>query len=229
MHILIVDDEKAICNLFEKNLVADGHTCCTAPCGETALKCAENESFDLAIIDQNLGGISGIETGKRLKSKSPDIQLIMITGRSSAELKQLSKANFFAYVEKPINDFVVIDNIIRSLSIPPGRDSKCKILGKSDLMVSAINAADRYASNEHTILILGETGTGKEVLARYIHSKSRRSDKNFVIVNCAGLPPNIIESELLGHVKGAFTSAIADRIGKFELAHGGTIFLDEIG
>ena len=234
---LIVDDEQEVCNFFSYLLRQKGYRVITAASGAEALGKLAKNRFNTALVDLKLPDANGLEILKEIKSKQPACEVIIITGfstvKSAVEAIQLGA---FDYVEKPFVDINEMEALLeRSLSVKPVSDELSKaqleqgfIIGHSQKMTNLIAAAQKIAKKNITILIQGETGTGKEVLARYIHSVSHRNDRPFLAFNCGAFTETLLESELFGHEKGSFTGATHQKKGIFELAHKATLFLDEI-
>lgn len=237
--ILVVDDEKSICQSLKGILVDEGYEALTAGSGEEALKIIDEEFPDLVLLDIWLPGIDGIETLKEIKSKWPQIQVIMISGHGTIETAvKTTKLGAFDFIEKPLSLDSVVLIVNHALDMvrleEENRLLRRKFVQDYDLTGGSKPVAELreligiVAPTNAWILIMGENGTGKELAARSIHRQSKRSQKPFVEVNCAAIPEELIESELFGHEKGAFTGATEKRKGKFELANEGTIFLDEV-
>ena len=242
-NFLVVDDEKVVCESCEMTLTDEGHTVKIAMSGKEALEKIKEETFDIALIDLKMPEMDGIEVLRAIKRSYPEITVIMITGYPTIETAvQAQRLGAFDYVLKPfapdeLNIVVAraLDN--RELARENQRlrlelQDKHKfynIVGKSKNMREIYKSIRKVAPTDSTILIYGESGTGKELIARAIHYLSLRKDKQFVTVDCAVLSENLLESELFGHVKGSFTGATRDKPGLFEIASGGTIFLDEVG
>lgn len=239
--ILIIDDEEDIRLSLRGILEDEGYEILDAETGERGLDLA-NPSIDLVLLDIWLPGIDGIEVLTRLQDKFPDLPVIMISGHGSIQTAvQAIKKGAFDFIEKPLSlekvlitsqkalEFSNLRRENRSLRLNSRSPSVTRITGKSRAIVELRQMIDQVAPTEAWILITGENGTGKEIVARSIHIRSRRADQAMVAVNCAAIPEELIESELFGHEKGSFTGAAGPRQGKFELADGGTLFLDEIG
>ncbi|MBN1272648.1 MAG: sigma-54-dependent Fis family transcriptional regulator [Candidatus Aminicenantes bacterium] len=241
--ILIVDDEKSILELLIVVFEKEGYAVKATPSGTKAMEWLEKQDFDLVITDIKLPEISGLDILKYLQEKRPDIPIVMITAYGSIkQAVEALKAGAADYVVKPfdIEELKIIaaqaleKRRLREENIILKRELKEKynlmnLIGKSRRMQEIYNLIEKIAGTESTVLITGESGTGKEVAARTIHALSPRKDNRFVSVNCGALPESLLESELFGHVKGAFTGAAADKKGLFEAAEQGTLFLDEIG
>jgi DNA-binding NtrC family response regulator len=241
---LIIDDDRATLELLKYELSAQGFEVKTAERGDEGLSLVEENDFDIILTDLNLPDSSGIEMVRRCKEISPETEIIMVTGFGSMEKAiEATKAGAFYYVEKPILKFqelfVLIEKAVErklqkreikelrgKLSSPTSYEG---IIGGSRAMQDIYEMIDSVADSDANILILGESGTGKEVIANAIHYKSHRSTKPFVKVNCSALPKELIESQLFGHTKGAFTGATGDKTGFIGQANKGSLLLDEIG
>ncbi|MBW2646153.1 MAG: sigma-54-dependent Fis family transcriptional regulator [Deltaproteobacteria bacterium] len=238
--VLIVDDEPSILQSLSGVLSDEGFEALTAGNGYEALKMIEEQSPDLILLDIWMPGIDGIETLKEIKRNNPFLQVIIISGHGNVETAvKATKLGAYDFIEKPLSIDKVIVAINNALNFrrleEENRLLKRRALGKSQITGEspAIKALKQQiavvAPTNAWILITGENGTGKELVARTIHQTSNRAEHQLVEVNCAAIPEELIESELFGHEKGAFTSANSRKRGRFELADGGTIFLDEIG
>src|SRR6187399_3287101 len=242
--ILVVDDEEIMREILETLLTREGYTVRLASSGAEGLELARAMPFDAAIVDIMMPGLDGIATLDELKRIDEDLAVIIITAYASVESAiSAMKAGAFDYVTKPFkNDevLVVLRNAMerrrlvtenRSLrqNIQERYHKFANIIGKSPRMRQVFDLIIQAAPSRSTILIQGESGTGKELVARAIHANSSRSDKSFVTVNSGNLPPDLLESTLFGHVKGAFTGAVYPKKGMFDLADKGSIFFDEIG
>ncbi|MBM4235034.1 MAG: sigma-54-dependent Fis family transcriptional regulator [Firmicutes bacterium] len=234
---LIVDDEQEVCNFFSYLLKQKGYRVITANSGTEAMEIIAENHFNTALVDLKLPDANGLDILKAIKGRQPDCEVIIITGystvKSAVEAIQLGALD---YVEKPFVDINEMEALLdKSLTVRPVSEELSKaiqeqgfIIGRSQKMLNLISAAQKIAKKNITILIQGETGTGKEVLARYIHSVSHRSDRPFLAFNCGAFTETLLESELFGHEKGSFTGATHRKKGIFELAHKATLFLDEI-
>ncbi|NNE99411.1 MAG: sigma-54-dependent Fis family transcriptional regulator [Pyrinomonadaceae bacterium] len=240
---LVIDDDVATLELMQYQLESKGFSVFTAENGKTGEKFVKENEFDIILTDLNLPDISGIEMVGICKGIAPETEIIMITGDGSAtRAVEATKAGAFYYVEKPINFdelLVLIEKAIERKSQAAeirelrGKltsvDSYQGIIGGSSAMQDIYEIIENVAESDANILVLGESGTGKEVIANAIHYKSNRSKRPFVKVNCSALPKELIESQLFGHVKGAFTGANTNKLGLIGKAEGGSLLLDEIG
>lgn len=238
--ILIIDDERNILDVLDEILQEDGYSVRTAENGETGLKILKQEEIDLVLLDIKLPDWNGIDLLKLIKSETPKIEVIMISGHANVTLAvQATKLGAYDFIEKPLSIEkvrIAIAHALEKARLVSEKDEIAKlgmeeyeILGESSAIKDIREAIKRCAPTDSKVLIYGETGTGKELVAIAIHYQSQRSAHPFIRVNCAAIPDTLIESELFGHEKGAFTGATTKKIGKFELADKGTIFLDEIG
>ena len=240
--ILIVDDEAAIRNSFRDILEFEKYSVGEATDGLDALVKLKQDTFDVIIMDIKMPKMDGMETLERVQLLAPDTPVIMISGHADIDTAvEAVKKGAFDFVSKPLDlnrMLITVRNamdkssLIVETKVLKRRVSKSKtqtIIGESTAINSIKGTIDRVAPTEARVLITGSNGTGKELVARWIHEKSGRKSNPIIEVNCAAIPSELIESELFGHEKGSFTSAHKQRIGKFEQANGGTIFLDEIG
>jgi DNA-binding NtrC family response regulator len=241
--ILIVDDERSQREILAGSLEKEGYSVDTAESGFEAIKLCEDIYFEVALIDLKMPGMDGIELLKKLKEINPEIQVIIMTAYGTIETAvEAMKLGAYHYVNKPINLDELKLNVKKSLEnhyllaenkyLRTELEEKYKdvqIIGESRAIKEVLSTVSRVAKSKSTVLIRGESGTGKELVARAIHALSDRGERRFVPVSCAALPETLLESELFGHEKGAFTGAIKRKEGRFELADGGTLFLDEIG
>ena len=241
--ILVVDDERSMREMLCILLEREGYEAVEAKNAETALQLFETSLFDLVISDIQMPGLNGIELLARIKKLSPEVPVLMITAFATAEQAvDAIKLGAFHYFTKPFNNDEIralVRNALEKRDLKQenillkqdahAKDGFCGIIGKSSRMRELFSMLQKVAGSLSSVLILGESGTGKELAARSIHMLSARKTKPFVAVNCGAIPETLIESELFGHKKGAFTGAVADRPGLFEQADGGTLFLDEIG
>ncbi len=241
--ILLIDDDDSLRRVIEFSLTEAGYAVSAAASGEEGLRLFERNSFDAVITDITMPGIDGMEVLARVRRRDARLPVIVITAYGTIEnAVEAMKEGAFDYITKPFNRDELRLTLDKALTMRRlekenvelraeirGRYSFGSIVGSSEKIKEVLDLAGRVAASDATVLITGESGTGKELLAKGIHYNSLRANGPFVAVNCAAIPENLIESELFGHVKGAFTGAVRDREGKFELAGGGTLFLDEIG
>lgn len=241
--ILVVDDEHLIRWSLEQNLKKQGYEVVTAGDGEDALRLAREEQPDLVLLDIQMPGINGIETLEKIKEYDEEIVVIMVTAHGGLETAvNAMRLGAYDYISKPFNLdelSIIVKKALETTdlkhevarlrsetkkSVPPN------IIGESRQTKLLMEVLDKVAKSEaSTVLVQGESGTGKELVAKWIHYSSNRADKPFIAINCAAVPATLLESELFGHEKGAFTDAKNTKKGLFELADGGTVFLDEIG
>jgi two-component system response regulator AtoC len=240
---LVIDDDIATLELMKFQLNEEGFSVMTAERGQKGLNFVEENEFDIILTDLHLPDLNGIEMVKRCKEISPDTEIIMVTGFGSMEKAiDATKAGAFYYVEKPIEFeelFVLIEKAVERKQQAKeikelrgklsSRTSYEGIIGASRAMQDIYEMIESVADSDANILILGESGTGKEVIANAVHYKSHRAAKPFVKVNCSALPKELIESQLFGHTKGAFTGATSDKVGFIGQANKGSLLLDEIG
>lgn len=240
--ILVVDDDAQLRHSFEKLLTSEGHTVRTAATGETGLEGVKTKIPDLVIMDVRLPGMDGLETFQAMHEIEPKLPVIIMTAFGTTDTAiEATKLGAYDYVLKPFEIpemLVTIEKALEAgrfmrsrveMDVVPASDSADAILGRSRAMQQVFKAIGRVASTDATVLIRGESGTGKELVARAVYQHSIRSDKPFLVINCVAIPETLLESELFGYEKGAFTGAVTRRVGKIEQAHGGTVFLDEIG
>jgi DNA-binding NtrC family response regulator len=243
--ILVVDDDRNICKMIEINLRKEKeYVVETANSGEACLKMLREVSPDLVLLDIQMPGIDGIETLKQIRDEESRVPVIMMSAHGTIEKAVKSmKLGAYDFITKPFAGdrlLITVRNALTTSSLKQEIDtlrSELKdrfqfknIIGQSGVMQEVFRSLEKVVNSNVTVLIQGESGTGKELIARAIHyHNTQRSSKPFVAVNCSALPESLLESELFGHEKGAFTGAIGKRIGKFEVAAGGSIFLDEIG
>ena len=242
-HILVVDDEEGLLHLVKMRLTAMGFAVTGCTTGREALAAAKKDRFDLAITDLRLGSEDGLDVTEELLRIHPGLPVIILTAHGSIpNAVEAMQRGAFGYLTKPFDDKELKAKIEEGLSPQRmrGEIQRLKslvnelygmenIVARSPAMQRLLQQVVQVADSDATILLFGETGTGKEVFARVIHSNSRRSKGPFVALNCAAIPETLFESELFGHVRGAFTSAHGAKRGLFQSANGGTLFLDEIG
>jgi len=241
--ILVVDDERGLCAGIQEALSREGYSVAVAYDAGSALKLTDERLFNLVVSDMMMPDLSGLELLKQVKSKSPDTFFIMITAYGTVESAvEAMKQGAYDYLSKPLDmqrlralvqralefQLLVTENHELRLRLQK-RSEPSLLIGNSEPMRAVSQLVEEVARSDVTVLIEGESGTGKEIVARAIHLKSSRRERPFVSVNCAALPDQLVESELFGHTKGAFTGAVAAKPGRFQLANGGALFLDEIG
>ncbi len=245
-HVLVVDDEELYRRALARILGRAGHEVHTARDGSEALGLLSRQSIDLVLCDVKMPGISGIELVRQIHELKPDLPAIVVTGYGSAEKSvEALRAGAFWYLEKPFDqDHLDVVRRLVDQAIEHGRlrtenrqlhrqlaerHRFDNFIGTSAAIQGVLDTIAKVADTDSTVLITGESGTGKELIARALHYNSRRANRMLVTVNCGAIPEELLESELFGHVQGAFTNAVSQRDGRFTVADGGTIFLDEIG
>jgi two-component system, NtrC family, response regulator PilR len=242
-HILVVDDELSMRELLEYLLTKEGYQVTCAESGTRAIELLKGECYDLMICDIRLGDITGLEVLRASKSKNPDTVVIMISAYVTTEVAvEAMNDGAYDYVPKPFDNDELKATIANALELKTLEHEKesvddqmrknihfSKIVGNSPAMEHIFNLIRQVAPTRTNVLVSGESGTGKELIARALHDESERAAKLFVAINCGGIPENLMESELFGHMKGSFTGATQDKKGLFAAAHKGTVFLDEIG
>lgn len=241
-HILICDDDEAICYLLKEQLITVGYKVDIVYDGKFAIDTLKKNSYDLLLLDLRMRQVQGHEVLKFAREEYPSMQVIILTGESDIQNAiKCIKLGAYDFIAKPYDHENILISIERALEhrelairhallekrISP--EGASKIIGESEVMKKIVSLAHKAARSDSNILIEGETGTGKELFAELIHKNSMRSAKPFVIINCAAMPDQLIESELFGYEKGAFTDARTTKQGLVEIANGGTLFLDEIG
>ena len=243
LDLLIVDDDPELREALVSYMTAQGHRVTSADCAETAVDTLTSRTFAVAVVDMVMPGMSGIELLEKVKDDNPEMEVILLTGQGTIERAvEAMKLGAYDFLTKPVRmkqleaviakagDAANIRKENRQLKALIKRGtSKHKMIGKSPAMEEVFRLIERAAPSEKPILIQGESGTGKELVARALHDASCRADKPLVVINCAALPEPLLESELFGHEKGAFTGAASSKPGLFEVADGGTLFIDEIG
>jgi two-component system response regulator AtoC len=240
--ILVVDDEKKMGILIEGTLKDAGYLPKTVTSGEEAIKLLKKNTYEVVITDLKMEPVDGMEVLKEAKKLNPTTEVIMMTAYATAQSAvEAMKAGATDYIIKPfaLDELkLLVDKIVEKQKLVAlnlqlqedlGKAVLDEFVGKSDKMKGVFDLIEKVAKTDANVLLLGESGTGKELVARAIHSKSKRKEKPLITVNCAALTETLLESELFGHEKGAFTGAHARKLGRFELADSGTIFLDEIG
>ena len=238
--VLIVDDEQGIRAALGQLLEYEGYDVRTAEHAQQALSLYPEFRPHLTFLDVKMPGMDGLEALKHLRELDPRATVVMISGHATIQTAvEATQLGAYDILEKPLDTdriLVILRNALRHLDLHEENarlrqtiEAKHEIVGRSFAIRSLIDRIDKVAATPARVLITGENGTGKELVARAIHAGSPRVKGPFVEVNCAAIPSELIESELFGHIKGSFTGAVADRAGKFEQANGGTLFLDEIG
>jgi two-component system NtrC family response regulator len=241
--ILVVDDEEHLRRVLQVQLQQIGYHVETAPNGAEALGMLERDQFVLMLVDMRMPAMSGLDLLKRVRADYPEVIVIILTAYGTIETAvEAMRAGAYDYIAKPVHPDelrLVVDRALEHARLVEevtvlraSLDSKYgfeHIIGRSDVLLSVLDMATRAARSQSTVLIQGETGTGKELLARAIHFNSPRRDRPFVTINCGAIPRELLESELFGFRRGAFTGALENKRGKLEMADGGTLFLDEIG
>ena len=243
LRILFADDEAHLRDLMQMELPRMGHEVTVCPDGTAALKALERALYDAALLDLKMPGLSGIDVLAQIKQMSPETQVIILTGHATVDTAvQALRHGAFDYLTKPCK-WAELEMILNRVAERRDMANKTAaletrlkaaegsplLIGETPTMQQVRRLIDTIAPTDASVMILGETGTGKELVARSIHDKSRRADRAFIPVNCGALPDNLVESELFGHRKGSFTGADTNRKGLFEVANGGTLFLDEVG
>ena len=243
MKLLFADDEKSLQDIMSRELPRMGHEVTVCPDGLKAVAALERNTYDCILVDLDMPGLNGIEVIAKAKEMAPDTEAVVLTGKSSMDSAVAAlRHGAFDYLTKPcrlieieallgrVADKLELSNKFRALKRQLERlEGGSELIGDSEAMRHVANLISKVAPTNSTVLILGETGTDKELVARAVHQQSLRAEAPFVAINCGALPENLIESELFGHRKGAFTGADEHRVGLFEVADGGTLFLDEIG
>ena len=244
LRILFADDEAHLRDLMQMELPRMGHDVTVCPDGTAALKVLERQTFDAALLDLKMPGMTGIEVLGKIKQTSPETQVVILTGQASVDTAvQALRLGAFDYLTKPCKwaELEVLlariaerrdlsnKNAALETRLKAVEGTTPTLVGETESMQKVRRLIETVAPSDASVLILGETGTGKELIARNLHDKSRRADQPFIPVNCGALPENLVESELFGHRKGAFTGADNHRKGLFEVSNGGTLFLDEVG
>lgn len=241
MRILIVDDERNIRNTLKEILEYENHEVSLAESGSVALEMLEKQLPELLLCDIKMTGMDGIEVLEKCHEKYPDLPVVMISGHGNIDTAvECIKKGAYDFIEKPLNlnrILITIKNVTEhsklSLEVKilkrKVQVSNTHIVGESEPIQHIKDMIDKVAATDARVMITGANGTGKELVAKMLHEKSQRKEGPFIEVNCAAIPSELIESELFGHEKGSFTTAIKQHAGKFEQAHNGTLFLDEIG
>ena len=238
--ILVIDDESPIRDTLKEILEYENYNVTTAEDGSKGLALIQKNDYDVVLCDVKMPGIDGMELLDRALALKPDTPFIMISGHGNVEMAiEATKKGAYDFITKPpdlnrllitIRNAIDRNNLVVETKVLKRKVAKTfDIIGDTPAILKIKDTIEKVAPTEARVLVTGENGTGKELVARWIHERSNRANMPLVEVNCASIPSELIESELFGHEKGSFTSAIKQRIGKFEQAHGGTLFLDEIG
>jgi len=240
--ILICDDDETLCYLLKEQLLEEGFFVDTVYDGSLAIDAIKSKNYDILLLDLNMGDVSGEDVLKFVSDYNSSIQVVILTAQNDIKKAiECIKIGAYDYINKPYDFDELLITINRALEHKEllvkttiladqvNKKLSNTIIGESPELQKVINLANKSALSDSNVLIEGETGTGKELFAEYIHRHSARNEKPFVVINCASLPDQLIESELFGHEKGAFTDAKSTKQGLVEMAHGGTLFLDEIG
>ena len=237
--VLVADDEDNLRRVLKAQLQHDGYEVHCVADGEAVLQAMSDHHIDVLITDLRMPKLDGMQVLKSASERFPNVPVIMITAHGTVDTAvEALKLGAFDYVTKPFDQAefrTVVGKAARTrelsqkhVSGDPNQRGRYRIIGQSELMRGVYDVIEKVADTPSTVLITGESGTGKELIARALHENSSRQDKPFVSVNCAAIPPDLLESELFGYERGAFTGAVTSKPGRFELAHGGTLFLDEI-
>jgi len=238
--ILIADDEQGIRDSLKRLLEFESYQVMLANDGPSALKAARDQRVDLILLDIKMPGMDGLEVLSHVHEEQPDVPVVIISGHGTIQTAvEATRLGAYDFIEKPIDAdriLLVIRNgleqrklVVENISLREEFKRSSEIVGESPEILAILDTVKKVASTNARVLIMGENGTGKEMVARTLHEFSSRSKEPFIEVNCAAIPEELIESELFGHEKGSFTGAVSRRVGKFELADGGTLFLDEVG
>lgn len=241
--ILVIDDEEVVREIFLRLLKSEGYLVDSCSSGEEGLRLTRDREYDTIILDVMMNGLGGLGTLQEIRKSDPDMPVIMVTAYASMEnAVECMKQGALDYITKPFKNDVVMLAVRKAIKqrslVAENRSLKTQlkgifgfgnIVGRSEKMRSVFDLVTQVAASRSTVLIAGESGTGKELIAKAIHYNSPRSGRQFVVVNSGSLPPDLLESNLFGHMKGSFTGATATKKGLFEVADGGSIFFDEIG
>lgn len=242
-NILVIDDEESMCDSCQQTLSRSGHYVETAENGKKGLEILKKKAYDLVILDLKMPGLNGLEVLEKIKEDDPEIVVVVITGHATIESAvEAMKKGAYDFIPKPFTPEslrvivkralnsreLTLENVLLRNELKAGLGSDI-IIGSAKSMKAVEQLVKKVGPTDATVLITGQSGTGKEIIARAIHRCSNRSNKPFVAVDCGSLVESLFESELFGHVKGSFTGATATKYGRFELANGGTLFFDEIG
>lgn len=232
-HLLLVDDDPGLLKLLGMRLVSEGYSVVTAESGQEGLKVLSREKIDLVISDLRMDEMDGLQLFTEIQKQQPGMPVIILTAHGSIpDAVAATQQGVFSFLTKPVDKdalYKAIDSALEHAA-PSGDDGwRESIVTRSPVMLRLLEQARMVAQSDVSVLINGQSGTGKEILAQAIHNASPRSKNAFIAINCGALPEQLLESELFGHARGAFTGAVSSREGLFQAAEGGTLFLDEIG
>jgi len=232
-HLLLVDDDPGLLKLLGMRLVSEGYSVVTAESGQEGLKVLSREKIDLVISDLRMDEMDGLQLFTEIQKQQPGMPVIILTAHGSIpDAVAATQQGVFSFLTKPVDKdalYKAIDSALEHAA-PSGDDAwRESIVTRSPVMLRLLEQARMVAQSDVSVLINGQSGTGKEILAQAIHNASPRSKNAFIAINCGALPEQLLESELFGHARGAFTGAVSSREGLFQAAEGGTLFLDEIG
>jgi len=232
-HLLLVDDDPGLLKLLGMRLVSEGYSVVTAESGQEGLKVLSREKIDLVISDLRMDEMDGLQLFAEIQKQQPGMPVIILTAHGSIpDAVAATQQGVFSFLTKPVDKdalYKAIDSALEHAA-PSGDDAwRESIVTRSPVMLRLLEQARMVAQSDVSVLINGQSGTGKEILAQAIHNASPRSKNAFIAINCGALPEQLLESELFGHARGAFTGAVSSREGLFQAAEGGTLFLDEIG
>ncbi len=232
-HLLLVDDDPGLLKLLGMRLVSEGYSVVTAESGQEGLKVLSREKIDLVISDLRMDEMDGLQLFAEIQKQQPGMPVIILTAHGSIpDAVAATQQGVFSFLTKPVDKdalYKAIDSALEHAA-PSGDDAwRESIVTRSPVMLRLLEQARMVAQSDVSVLINGQSGTGKEILAQAIHNASPRAKNAFIAINCGALPEQLLESELFGHARGAFTGAVSSREGLFQAAEGGTLFLDEIG
>ncbi|WNN61857.1 two-component system response regulator GlrR [Enterobacter hormaechei] len=232
-HLLLVDDDPGLLKLLGMRLVSEGYSVVTAESGQEGLKVLSREKIDLVISDLRMDEMDGLQLFTEIQKQQPGMPVIILTAHGSIpDAVAATQQGVFSFLTKPVDKdalYKAIDSALEHAAPSGDDDWRESIVTRSPVMLRLLEQARMVAQSDVSVLINGQSGTGKEILAQAIHNASPRSKNAFIAINCGALPEQLLESELFGHARGAFTGAVSSREGLFQAAEGGTLFLDEIG